>query len=67
MRLLDAMQPSAYGIFLLHYVFIIWLQYLVYDPALPAGVKAAIVFAGTLGGSWILTGAAAEDLRSWRG
>jgi surface polysaccharide O-acyltransferase-like enzyme len=55
MRLLDAMQPSAYGIFLLHYVFIIWLQYFVYDPACPAGVKAGIVFAGTLGGSWILT------------
>ena len=55
LRLLDAMQPSAYGIFLLHYIFIIWLQYFVYDPAWPAGVKAAIVFAGTLGGSWLLT------------
>ena len=54
-RLLDAMQPSAYGIFLFHYIFIIWLQYFVYDPAWPAGVKAAIVFAGTLGGSWLLT------------
>jgi surface polysaccharide O-acyltransferase-like enzyme len=53
--LLDAMQPSAYGIFLLHNMFIIWLQYVVYDPAWPAGVKAAIVFAGTLGGSWLLT------------
>ncbi len=53
--LLDAMQPSAYGIFLLHYMFIIWLQYFVYDPAWPAGVKAAIVFAGALGGSWLLT------------
>ena len=53
--LLDAMQPSAYGIFLFHYVFIIWLQYFVYDPAWPAGVKAAIVFAVTLGGSWLLT------------
>ena len=53
--LLDAMQPSAYGIFLFHYIFIIWLQYVVYDPAWPAGVKAAIVFAGTLGGSWLLT------------
>ena len=53
--LVDAMQPSAYGIFLLHYMFIIWLQYVVYDPAWPAGVKAAIVFAGTLGGSWLLT------------
>jgi len=53
--LLDAMQPSAYGIFLFHYMFIIWLQYFVYDPAWPAGVKAAIVFAVTLGGSWLLT------------
>jgi surface polysaccharide O-acyltransferase-like enzyme len=53
--LLDAMQPSAYGIYLLHYVFIIWLQYVVYDPAFPAAIKAAIVFTGTLGGSWMLT------------
>jgi surface polysaccharide O-acyltransferase-like enzyme len=55
LKLLDAMQPSAYGIYLLHYIFIIWLQYFVYDPALPAAVKAGIVFAGTLGGSWLLT------------
>jgi hypothetical protein len=53
--LLDAMQPSAYGIYLFHYIFIIWLQYLVYDPAWPAVVKFAIVFTGTLGGSWLLT------------
>jgi surface polysaccharide O-acyltransferase-like enzyme len=55
LRLLDAMQPSAYGIFLLHYMFIIWLQYFVYDPSFPAGIKAAIVFTGTLSGSWALT------------
>ena len=55
LSLLDAMQPSAYGIYLLHYVFIIWLQYVVYDPAFPAAIKAAIVFIGTLGGSWVLT------------
>jgi surface polysaccharide O-acyltransferase-like enzyme len=53
--LLDAMQPSAYGIYLLHYMPIIWLQYVVYDPALPAGAKAAIVFVGTLSSSWLLT------------
>ena len=52
---LDAMQPSAYGIYLLHYMPIIWLQYVVYDPAWPAGLKAGIVFAGTLGSSWLLT------------
>jgi surface polysaccharide O-acyltransferase-like enzyme len=36
-------------------MFIIWMQYFVYDPAWPAGVKAAMVFAVTLGGSWLLT------------
>jgi surface polysaccharide O-acyltransferase-like enzyme len=55
LKLLDAMQPSAYGIYLTHYMFIIWLQYFVYDPAFPAAVKAGIVFAGTLAGSWLLT------------
>jgi peptidoglycan/LPS O-acetylase OafA/YrhL len=55
LKLLDAMQPQAYGIYLLHYMFIIWLQYAVYDSAFPAGVKAGIVFAGTLSGSWLLT------------
>jgi surface polysaccharide O-acyltransferase-like enzyme len=55
LSLLDAMGPSAYGIYLLHYMFIIWLQYVMYGLALPAGAKAAIVFIGTLGGSWALT------------
>jgi surface polysaccharide O-acyltransferase-like enzyme len=55
LRWLDAMQPSAYGIYLLHYIFIIWLQYFVFDPAFPAGIKALIVFVGSLGGGWILT------------
>ena len=55
MRLLDAIRPSAYGIFLVHYIFIIYLQYAVYEPALPAFVKFAIVFAGTLSLSWATT------------
>lgn len=53
--LLDAMRPSAYGIFLTHYIFIIWLQYAVYDYSWPAAVKAAVVFAVTLALSWGLT------------
>jgi surface polysaccharide O-acyltransferase-like enzyme len=54
-RRLDAMQPQAYGIYLLHFLPLIWLQYAVYDPAFPASVKFAIVFAGTLSVSWALT------------
>ena len=53
--LLDALQSSAYGVYLLHYIFIIWLQYAVYDYSFPAVVKFAIVFAGTLSLSWGLT------------
>jgi peptidoglycan/LPS O-acetylase OafA/YrhL len=54
-RLLDAMRPQAYGIYLLHFIPLIWLQYAVYDPAFPALVKFAIVFTGTLSISWGLT------------
>lgn len=54
-RLLDALGPSAYGVFLLHYIFIIWLQYAVYDYSWPAFVKFAAVFIGTLSMSWALT------------
>jgi hypothetical protein len=53
--LLDAMRPSAYGIYLLHFIPLIWLQYVVYDPAFPAFVKFAIVFTGTLSLSWAFT------------
>jgi surface polysaccharide O-acyltransferase-like enzyme len=52
--LLDAMQPSAYGIYLLHYIFIVWLQYAVFDLPLHAGAKFAIVFVGTLSLSWAI-------------
>jgi acyltransferase-like protein len=53
--LLDAMRPNAYGIYLTHYIFIIWLQYAVYTPAWSPFVKFAIVFAGTLAASWAVT------------
>jgi surface polysaccharide O-acyltransferase-like enzyme len=55
MKLLDAMRPQAYGIFVTHYVFIIWLQYAVYDYSWPAFVKFAIVLGGTLALSWTVT------------
>jgi peptidoglycan/LPS O-acetylase OafA/YrhL len=55
LALLDRIQPSAYGIFLVHYIFIIYLQYAVYDPPLSAFVKFAIVFIGTLSLSWATT------------
>jgi peptidoglycan/LPS O-acetylase OafA/YrhL len=54
-RLLDAMQPSAYGIYLVHFMPLMWLQYAVLAPAIPAVIKFLIVFTGTLSASWALT------------
>jgi hypothetical protein len=48
-------RPQAYGIFLTHYIFIIWLQYAVYDYSWPAIVKFAIVLSGTLALNWSVT------------
>ena len=54
-RLLDAMQRSAYGIYLVHFIPLIWLQYVITEPPLPAFAKFLIVLAGTLSVSWVLT------------
>jgi glucans biosynthesis protein C len=51
--MLSNLSENAYGIYLIHYVFIIWLQYALLGTALFAVIKAAIVFLGTLTLSWI--------------
>jgi hypothetical protein len=38
--------------YLIHYVFVVWLQYALLGAALPAVVKASIVFTGTVIASW---------------
>ncbi len=53
--ILDPMQPDAYGIFLVHYPIVLWLQYWLYDYDLPAIVKAAIALVLTVAFSWALT------------
>jgi hypothetical protein len=54
-RLLDAMQPSAYGIYLVHFIPLLWLQYLILAPEWSPFIKFAVVFAGTLSASWAAT------------
>ncbi|HZM11115.1 MAG TPA: hypothetical protein VFC15_12990, partial [Candidatus Limnocylindrales bacterium] len=50
-----SLSANAYGIYLVHYVFAIWLQYALLDTGLLAIGKAAIVFGGTLIMSWAIT------------
>jgi peptidoglycan/LPS O-acetylase OafA/YrhL len=54
---LDSLKANAYGMYLIHYVFIVWLQYSLLPTDLPAVVKGAFVFAGTLVLSWGATAA----------
>ena len=52
---LDPMQGDAYGMFLFHYVFCLWIQFALLSAPLPAIAKVLIVFTGTVGLSWGLT------------
>ena len=51
-RILDSLSVNAYSMYLLHYVFVVWLQYALLPVGLFAVGKAAIVFGGTLALSW---------------
>jgi glucan biosynthesis protein C len=51
-RILDSLSVNAYGIYLVHYVFTVWLQYALMPAGLPAVAKAALVFIGSVAFSW---------------
>jgi peptidoglycan/LPS O-acetylase OafA/YrhL len=51
------MQPDAYGMFLVHYPIVLWLQYWMFDFGWPAIVKAAVAFFLTVLLSWAATAA----------
>jgi surface polysaccharide O-acyltransferase-like enzyme len=55
--ILDPMQPDAYGMFLVHYPIVLWLQYWLFDFDLPAIVKAVVAFVLTVALSWAATAA----------
>lgn len=55
--IMDAMLPSTFGIYLIHYIFVLWTQYALLNAQLPAFAKATIVFAVALSLSWSVTAA----------
>jgi surface polysaccharide O-acyltransferase-like enzyme len=50
--ILGSLGAKAYPLYLLHYGFVVWLQYALLTLPLLAVIKAPIVFAGTLLGTW---------------
>jgi peptidoglycan/LPS O-acetylase OafA/YrhL len=56
-RVWDSLSENAYGMYLIHYVFVSWLQYSLLRASLPAIAKGSLVFAGTTLLSWGATAA----------
>jgi hypothetical protein len=50
------LSSNAFGIYLVHYVFITWLQFALLDILLPVIIKFSIVFLGTFIASWAIIG-----------
>jgi hypothetical protein len=54
-RILDSVANKSFGLYLFHYIFVVWLQYALLGVALFAIAKAMIVFGGTLLLAWMTT------------
>ncbi|MEE4604168.1 MAG: acyltransferase [Desulfobacteraceae bacterium] len=52
-RLCDSLSENSYGIYIVHYVFVTWFQYLVLENGLSPLMKGMVVFIGTLTLSWM--------------
>lgn len=48
----ESLSANSYAIFLVHYMFVSWLQYALLPASLPGYAKFTIVFTGALGLSW---------------
>jgi hypothetical protein len=53
----DSLSDNAYGMYLIHYAIVSWLQYALLRMSLPAIAKGTIVFAATVLLSWAATAA----------
>ena len=51
----ESLAANAYGIYLIHYVFVLWIQYLLLPASLPAVPKFTLTFIGALALSWTIT------------
>jgi surface polysaccharide O-acyltransferase-like enzyme len=54
----DSLAANSYGIYIVHYVVVLWAQYLLLEAPLPAVIKGLTVFAIALALSWSCSGLA---------
>ncbi|HEX7679595.1 MAG TPA: acyltransferase family protein, partial [Thermoanaerobaculia bacterium] len=55
--LFESLSRNAYGIYILHYLCVTWLQFALVHADLPGSVKGTLVFLGAVGLSWAMTAA----------
>ncbi|MEE9913060.1 MAG: acyltransferase [Deltaproteobacteria bacterium] len=51
----DSLTANAYGIYVFHYAFVIWIQFMLLGLSFPPWIKFVTVFLTALAGSWLLT------------
>ena len=51
----DSLAANAYGMYLVHYVFVTWIQFSLLPSSLPGLSKGVLVFASVLALSWATT------------
>jgi glucans biosynthesis protein C len=51
----DSLSANAYGIYIIHYVFVVWLQFALLSASLHSALKFAVTFATALAASWLAT------------
>ena len=51
----DHFSENAYGVYIFHYGFVIWVQFILLTQPMPAAVKFLITFSVALMASWFLT------------
>jgi peptidoglycan/LPS O-acetylase OafA/YrhL len=54
-RFFDSLRDNSYGIYLVHYAFVSWLQYALLGWSVPGAAKGLVAFAGALALSWVTT------------
>ncbi len=62
----DNLSANAYGIYLVHYVFVVWIQYALLDSQIGAVPKAICTFTAALALSWVCSAAAGTLMRALR-
>ena len=50
--LMNSLARCAYGVYVVHYIYVLWIQYALLETPLHAGLKFLLTFAGALALSW---------------